>query len=204
MEDFGWISWAWNEQIDQQLWTEKNDQNNQAELIRIREGNEKAKKVAQQIQTSKQTNHKFADFVSFLIKNIKEEKIISWIYQVFFKTKNPKDNIKYLKKNINFLVISWIFAPFYPQEIKHFGLFPYYENLFNFNDKVKLETYLSYLKKLSKSYHDNIPIDKNDFLNFIIELFFYYKLSTTLQLETIEDKNIMKRKLYKYIEQQLF
>lgn len=203
MEEFGGNEIWGSEQLEKQQWQESNETNEEA-VQRIRENTEKAKKVAQQIHSSKQTNHKFADFLTFLMWDIQDETIVKHMYQVFFKTKNPKDNIKYLRKNINLLVISGVFAPFYKKEIQHYGLYPYYEKLYNFNTTPSLEEYLWYLKKLSKTYHDNIPIDKSDFLTFLVDLIIYYRL-TTPQLKSSEwEEETTQINLYKHLEDQLF
>jgi len=69
-----------------------------------------------------------------------------------------------------------MFAPFYPSEITAFGLRDYFEKLSNFDTTPSIAGYVQYLKQLSKTYHDNIPIDKNSFLSFLVELLITYSV----------------------------
>ncbi|NOZ43917.1 MAG: hypothetical protein GXP45_02025 [bacterium] len=41
-----------------------------------------------------------------------------------------------------------------------------------------MKEYSNYLKKLSHSHHDNIPLDKNLFINFIIDILLHYQVIT--------------------------
>jgi len=127
---------------------------------RVQDNQKKAKQAQQQIQQDKANNAKLAQFLTFLLKTLKNDKLIVALYEVFFKTKHPKTEITYLRKSINTIVVVGIFAPFFPQEIKQFGLGPYFEKLIAINKKPAITEYLTYLKQLSKTYHDNIPMDK--------------------------------------------
>jgi hypothetical protein len=42
--------------------------------------------------------------------------------------------------------------------------------------EISLTKYISYLKKLSAKYHDNVPIDKEMFVDFLVEIINQYKL----------------------------
>ena len=69
-----------------------------------------------------------------------------------------------------------MFSPFYPQETETFGLLNFFEKIYNFQEKLNLTNYIQYLKLLSKTYHDNIPIDKTAFIALLTELLISYHL----------------------------
>gem|GEM_PF-3206473 len=52
------------------------------------------------------------------------------------------------------------------------------------------------MKILSKKYHDNIPINKNDFLNFLVKILFYYKVVDVDQKPGDELYKDLETKLY--------
>jgi len=169
------------------------------DIIHIQESEKQAKKVAQQIQNNKQINNKIAKFLAFLMKDIKEENLLKDVYQVFFTTKDEQKNITYLKKNINSILIAGMFAPFYPNQIQKFQLNIYFEKFRNFGQKVTVDTYIDYLKKLSKHYHDNVPINQQTLINFLINLFVYYKVLPPETKETEQHNHIthtIKTKLF--------
>jgi hypothetical protein len=142
----------------------------------VQDNQKKAKQAQQQIQQDKQNNAKLAQFLTFLLKTIKNEKLVVTLYETFFKTKHPKTELTYLRRSINTIVIVGMFAPFFPTEIQQLGLATYFENLVKLNQKPTIAEYLTYLKQLSKTYHDNIPIDKQAFINFLTELLITYEL----------------------------
>jgi hypothetical protein len=139
-----------------------------------------------------------ANFLSYLLKNINNDKIVSWIYNVFFKVKNPKTDITYLRKNPNNVVIVGIFAPFYDEEIKKLNLITFFEKIYDFWNELNLNLYVKYLKNLSWQYHDNVPIDKEEFLNFLFDVIIEFWLIKT------ELKNKDPLELKKSIEDMLY
>jgi hypothetical protein len=69
-----------------------------------------------------------------------------------------------------------MFAPFFPKEVQQFGLTAFFDAIITFTKKPNITEYLSYLKQLSKTYHDNIPMDKNAFIKFLTELLMEFDL----------------------------
>ena len=88
-----------------------------------------AKKIAGQIQKDKAINFQFAKFLSFLLGEIKNEAIIKEMYETFYKTINPKNNITYLRKDANIMVMAGFFVPFFVQDAQRFGIMPAYSRL---------------------------------------------------------------------------
>lgn len=170
---WGWVSegldiwWAPRENVDKI---------SEEDRKRVQEDSKKAKQVWQQIKKDKKTNNDMANFLAYLLKKIDNDDIVSWIYDVFFKVKNPKTKMTYLRKNPNTIVIIWIFAPFYKKEIEKFNLLEFFEKIEWFGSSLDLKNYMEYLKKLSSNYHDNIPINKEYFLNFLLEIVVAYWL----------------------------
>lgn len=198
MGDFemGW--WLW-EGLDA-WWAPREDLNKVSEedRKRVQEDEQKAKQAAQQIKKDKKINNDMANFLEYLIKNLSNEEIISWIYNVFFKVKNPKNDMTYLRKNPNNVVIVGVFAPFYEEQIKKYNLIKFFENIYDFGNDINMETYVKYLKKLSWQYHDNVPIDKEAFLNFLFDVIIEFGLiKTELKMkDPLELKKALENMLY--------
>lgn len=159
-------------------WWVREDVNKVTEeaVRRVQDNQKKAKQAQQQIQQDKQNNAKFAQFLTFLLKKLTNDVLVTALYDVFFKTKHPKTDITYLRKSINTIVVVGMFAPFFPAEIQQFGLAPFFDKLIPLNKKPNITDYLSYLKNLSKTYHDNIPIDKTAFIKFLIQILMEFGL----------------------------
>ncbi len=192
--------WGWLGEWLDIWWAPREDVNKVSEedRKRVQEDGQKAKQASQQIKKDKKTNNDIANFLWYLLKNLSNDKIVSWIYNVFFKVKNPKTDITYLRKNPNNVVIVGIFAPFYKQEIKNFNLITFFENIYDFWNEPTLDWYVKYLKKLSWQYHDNVPIDKEEFLNFLIDVILEFNLVKT----NLTDSNPLELK--KSIENMLY
>ncbi|HRU49971.1 MAG TPA: hypothetical protein P5155_00545, partial [Candidatus Absconditabacterales bacterium] len=127
----------------------------------------KAKQVQDQIKKAKITNNDIAKFLSFLLKNIKNEELVSAIYNTFFKVVDPRTQVVYLRKSVNDIIIVGFFAPFFINEINNFGLSMYFTEILNSKSGSNMTEYIEYIKRLSKKYHDNIPINKDVLLNLI-------------------------------------
>jgi hypothetical protein len=83
---------------------------------RIQEQSKKAQQTHQQIQQDKANNNNLAQFLTFLLKTVQNDKIISLLYDVFFKLKNPETGVTHLRKKINITIIVGFFYPFYYKE----------------------------------------------------------------------------------------
>lgn len=166
---------------------------------RVQEDQKKAKQVGQQIQADHAANLKLAKFLWFLVQSIQDEHLIKSLYETFFKVKHPETQVTYLRKTINTPVVVWIFVPFYISEVKDAGLEDIYGQIYDFRAPLSLSNYVSYLKTLSGTYHDNIPLDKSTFLDFLIVLASYYDLIDTAKLSDEarkELKQTLSKELY--------
>lgn len=74
-------------------------------MQRVQSQAKQAKQIAQQIKKDKAINYHLAQFLAFLLKEIQNEDLIKAITDTFFKTTNPKDQITYLRKDINTYVV---------------------------------------------------------------------------------------------------
>lgn len=74
-------------------------------MQRVQSQAKQAKQIAQQIKKDKAINYHLAQFLAFLMKEIQNEELIKAITDTFFKTTNPKDQITYLRKDINTYVV---------------------------------------------------------------------------------------------------
>lgn len=149
------------------------------DVKRAQSDSAQAKKAQEEIKKDKWQNNDIAKFLSFLLKNIKNEKLISAIYNTFFKVIDQRTKTTYLRKSVNDIVIIWFFAPFFVKEIEKFWLMVYFQDLLkNQSKNINFGEYMNYIKLLSQKYHDNIPINKDNLVNLIAILvweFWIYK-----------------------------
>ena len=192
-EEVVWVIESWETGWSLKEWVTETD------VQRVQEEARKAKKVAQQLQQDKKQNNQLAKFLTFLLSEISNEKIIKWLYDTFFITIDPKTNIPYFRKSMNDVVVVWLFYPFYIEKAKEIEVSHYYENLNNVGKK-SVEWYISYLQDLSDHYHDTIPINQDSFIQLLVEIFkeFLPNNSNSELWENIdkEYKEIIREKLY--------
>lgn len=152
---------------------------------RVQAQSKQAKQIAQQIKKDKAINNQLASFLSFLMRTIEDEAIIQAIVNTFFKTTNPKNQITYLRKDINSYVVVGFFIPFFLEEAAKARIMPLYEKLGATEAVHSLKSYLNYLGKVSEIYHDNVPIDQSQLLHLIILIVQHY-LSSNIQSSSYE------------------
>ena len=141
---------------------------------RIQEQSKKAQQVHQQIQDDKANNTNIAKFLIFLMESIKNERIVSLLYDVFFKTKNPETWVTHLRKKINVTVISWFFYPFYTKEAEKLWVSSLFDALITEKGTINFHNYITYIKKLAAKYHDNIALDQEHLLKLLLEIIKYF------------------------------
>ena len=192
-EEVVWIIESW------ETWGSLKEWITEADVQRVQENARQAKKVAQQLQQDKKQNNQLANFLSFLLSEITNDKIIKWLYDTFFITIDTKTNIPYFRKSMNDVVVVWLFYPFYAEKANEVWVSHYYENLNNAREK-SVNWYIAYLQDLSDHYHDNIPISQDSFIGLLIEIFKEYlpNNSNSELWENIdkEYKEIICEKLY--------
>ena len=192
-EEVVWIIESW------ETWWNLKEWVTEADVQKVQENARKAKKVAQQLQQDKKQNNQLANFLSFLLSKISNERIIKWLYDTFFITIDPKTNIPYFRKSMNNIVIVWLFYPFFTEKANETWVSHYYEKLNNSWAKT-IEWYITYLQELSDNYHDDIPINQDSFIELLAEILKEY-LPINFDSESIPDadqeyKKIINEKLY--------
>ena len=193
VEESVWIIESW------ETWWSLKEWVTEADVQRVQENARQIKKIAQQLQQDKKENNQLAKFLTFLLNEISNDKIIKWLYNTFFITIDPKTNIPYFRKSMNDVVVIWLFYPFYSEKAEELWIDNYYKNLNKAWEK-SIEWYITYLQDLSDNYHDNIPINQNSFIQLLIEIFKEYipNNSNSELWENIdkEYKEIIEEKLY--------
>ena len=192
-EEVVWVIESW------ETWGSLKEWVTEADVQRVQENARQAKKVAQQLQQDKKQNNQLAKFLSFLLGEISNDKIIKWLYNTFFITIDPQTNIPYFRKSMNDVVVVWLFFPFYTEKAKEIWVAHYYENLNN-SWKKTIEWYIKYLQDLSDHYHDNIPVNQESFVELLVEILkeFLPSSANSELWDNIdkEYKNIIHEQLY--------
>lgn len=170
-------------------------------IKRVQEQGKKAKQAQQAIKKDKDENGHLSEFLSFLLKNVVNDKLIVLLYNTFFKVKHPQSNITYLRKNINTRVIVGIFVPFYKQKAEEYKVMPFYASIIPAQSFHTIADFVDYLKKLSWLYHDNVPLDKDTFIQFLTEMVMIYTQVYT-DKENLERKQYIQLELSKFLYKQ--
>jgi len=197
VNEVGWI-WEW---LDI-WWAPREDVNNVTEeaVRRIQEQAKQAKQIWQEIKQDKAINNKLAEFLWFLMKTLNNDHLVKHLYELFFKIKNPKTGITYLRKKINIFVITWLFYPFYVEQWKELGVDTFFESLLHHNNNLDLTHYIKYIKKLSEKYHDNVPLDQEILLELLVEIINHFEIFKTKELAEEKYQEFvlhLKNELYK-------
>ena len=162
---------------------------------RVQASSAQAKQIQAQIKQDKAINNNLAKFLEFLLKNIKTDELITSVYNTFFKVSDPKTWAIYFRKKINNIVIVWFFAPFFKEQIHEYGLDNYYADILP-QWNISLNTYMWYIKNLSKKHHDNIPINKESLLTLLYYIMVEFWLLTPLPEKKQEMTNEIKKALH--------
>ena len=159
-------------------WQPRSDVNKVTEeaVRRIQDQGKKAQQVHQQIQQDKATNTTIAQFLTFLMETIQNDRIVSLLYDVFFKTKNIETGITHLRKKINVFIIAGFFYPFYIKEADKFGVSVLFGELLPQTWTIDLHAYIQYIKKLAAKYHDIIALDQEHLLKLLFEIIKYFEI----------------------------
>jgi len=147
---------------------EDNNKVTEEAVQRVQAQSKQAKQIAQQIKKDKAINNQLARFLSMLMQKIDNEELIKAIVSTFFKTTDQRNQITYLRKDINIYVVVWFFVPFFQKDAEDLKIMWFYENLGAKTAWTSLEKYIVYLWKVSEVYHDNIPIDQWPLITLII------------------------------------
>jgi len=147
---------------------EDNNKVTEEAVQRIQAQSKQAKQIAQQIKKDKAINNQLARFLTLLMQKIENEELIKAIVSTFFKTTDQRNQITYLRKDINIYVVVWFFVPFFQKDAEELKIMWFYENLGVKTAWTSLEKYIVYLWKVSEVYHDNIPIDQWPLITLII------------------------------------
>lgn len=155
--------------IDTWEWVRKDTNKvTEQDVKRVQSDSAKAKKVQDEIKKNKWENNNIAQFLSFLLKNIKNDELMNSVYNTFFKVIDTRTKTSYLRKSTNNIMIIWFFAPFYKKELNSYKLWWFFEEITsNLSNKPSLTEYIYYIKQLSKKYHDRIPINQDNLLKFL-------------------------------------
>ncbi len=155
-----------------------------------------AQQTQQQIQKSKQENNKIATFLAFLLRDLKNDSLLATLYNTFFKVYHEKQEVTYLRKSINSIVVVGFFAPFYWDKIQEYRLTPYFEEIFDPKEVLNVHSYLLYIKSLSHKHHDNIPVRIESLIELLVEIIQEYDLNHHHDLanKTTEDLKLFFRK----------
>lgn len=188
-----------NEWIDAGEWVRQDiGKVTEQDVKRAQWDSAQAKKAQEEIKKSKATNNNIAKFLSVLLKKIKNEELISAVYNTFFKVIDSKTKAVYLRKSVNDIVIIWFFAPFFTIEMENFGLNIYFQEFITNKSDSNIGEYLEYIKKLSKKYHDNIPINKDNLLNLIALIIWEFGINKDALNEIWREK--MKKEIDKRLK----
>ncbi len=147
---------------------EDNNKVTEEAVQRIQAQSKQAKQIAQQIKKDKAINNQLAKFLWMLMQKIENEELIKAIVKTFFRTTDQKNQITYLRKDINTYVVVWFFVPFFLEEAEELKIMPFYDKIWVRTAWSSLEKYIVYLWKVSEVYHDNIPIDQGPLITLII------------------------------------
>lgn len=165
------IWWLWQNIDNGSNNNEWNEKITDAMREAVAEQARQSKAIAGQISGSKAQHNAYAKFLTFLLWQIKSDKLIHILYNLFFTTKDPYHGTKYIRKSSNYPVIIGMFVPFFRDKIIEYKMQSLYSSLYDPNMVINPTSYLIYLKQLASSMHDNIALDQQLLLECIMEIY---------------------------------
>lgn len=166
----------------------------QADISRVEQAWKKAKQMAWFIAKKKQQNTKIANFLTFLLKQINNDKMYLYIYELFFIQYGNWSRNSKIKNDINSLVLIGMFIPFYLNEAKKYWVLAPFEKIENLPTKLPIiSEYIQYLKNLSDTFHDNTDMNKTKLLYLILEIINEFWLINRRSLSKEEYHDFVKQ-----------
>lgn len=197
---FDELGWWLDHTIDNSTWTkEGQEQITDAMREAVAEQARQGKVIAGKIKNNKAQNNAYARFLAFLLSQLQSDELIWTLYKLFFTTKDPYHGTVYIRKSSNYPVLIGLFVPFFRDKIIEYKMESLYSSLYNPNQTITPHIYLSYLKKLAHTMHDNIALDQQTLLECIMYIFQEFHVIEVKSLDEIqleEVKNLIKKELY--------
>jgi len=177
-------------------WQVREDTNKVTEeaVRRIQDNQKKAQQIGQDIKNDKATNDKFANFLAFLLSDIKSDTLIKQLYQTFFTTIEQESEAPNIKNNRDIALIVGMFVPFYEQHIKEIQLNDHYQDIRPFEGNISLTIYIEYIKKLITKHQKHMNLKKESFAKLLSYLGEYYQLIEKLSPEKANEFEITIQK----------
>ncbi|HMT01419.1 MAG TPA: hypothetical protein PKD96_01310 [Candidatus Absconditabacterales bacterium] len=174
------------ESTESQNTNNANNTVSEQDIIRVSEQAQKAGQMRQQIRDQAKENNKFAQFLAFLLEECaNNDELIKLIFSAFFK-----DGNNLVTQNISIEPLVGLFAIFYEQKTVELDLMNYYGSLFSIISVISQPTdYTKYVSQLMKKYPELTTIDKNLFVELIIETLYRKKILIKGSLSPDEEKN---------------
>lgn len=171
----------------------------EADIVRVRENQEQAKKVQGQIAQSKRNNIAIAEFIALLLKHIGSDTIIHKIYVLFFTKENQSTKSKEIKNEFYALVLIGLFVPFFQKETEVFGLRKTFEKIFHFGTIPVTSEYIKYIEKVTEMFKATFFEQETSFVFLISEILFYFWLVDKSQLDETKRKQLEKSILEEFL-----
>ena len=161
---------------------------------RIQDNQKKAQQIGQDIKNDKATNNKFANFLAFLLSDIKSDTLIKQLYQTFFTTIEQETEVPNIKNSRDITLIVGMFVPFYEQYIKEIQLNDHYQDIRHFEGNISLTIYIEYIKKLITKHQKHMNLKKESFAKLLSYLAEYYQLIEKLPPEKANEFELTIKK----------
>jgi len=164
---------------------------------RIQDNQKKAQQIGQDIKKDKATNDKFANFLAFLLSDIKNDTLIKQIYHTFFVTVPETTETNNLNKSMHITVIVGTFVPFYQNTIQELWLEAIYQDIRTFTSTTDLSTYIPYIRELLTKHDHPKTINKEAYTKLLHQIAEHYNLIEKLTPEqSIELEHTIKKELF--------
>lgn len=137
------------------------------DLIRVSESLHQAKVVHQQIQWAHQKNRKLADFLNFLMQEVKNDQI----WKVLIELCTVQDST-WLNLTLALQELVAFFAPFFQEQAEQHGVYELFQNIPHV-DHINSKSYKSYIEEVST--HSSIMKDmEKEKVDDLVELILGY------------------------------
>jgi len=169
-----WSAASYESQDNQSTWNESQEWKNtvsQADVVRVREWQKKAKQVQWQIAQSKKNNDAIAVFLAYMFKHLSNDALLLSIHSLFFTKVNPNSGSKSLKNMEYSISLVALFVPFFEQKAEELWLKKVFAPLYTTkNGALHVSDYVKYVQAVFVKYKLSFLESSKEFSWFIVAI----------------------------------
>jgi benzoyl-CoA reductase/2-hydroxyglutaryl-CoA dehydratase subunit BcrC/BadD/HgdB len=109
-----------------------------------------------------------------ILQDMTNDKVLTAIHDVFFREDTGGN-----QHNINDRLIAGLFAPFYQSMLTQYHVDTFFQELIKNDSDKTIDGYISYLMRLSQTYHNDIALSQQKITQLVINILQHFGIVST-------------------------